>query len=588
MTGPRPNPLADAADERCAVDAPYTATVQELHLVALHILCAALDRTLGVGASRPGARAGSAVAAAGRAGPEGAAAGRRRRRPARRRPRRPRRPAVPGRARAGRSTTSTTSRDPAAPRLAALLAAGDGAEVVLVTALADDDGGDAAAAPAGAARAYGWSRRHPAATTPVKRGCAPAASRSLRLDTGSPATPGRRRLGRRWRPSRAAGAVLVADYGRGVTPGADAPGGRSSRRRGGPVVWDPHPRGADPVPGARARHAEPGRGGAFACAADPAAAGGRRGWPRSGARAERAGPALAASHAVAVTLGARGALLSHGESSPLGGAGAGRWRPVTRAAPATAFAVAAPRLADGRRRRRRPCRRRSPRPPAFVARVGRPRYAAGGPTGAGAGRRDGRACRPGSARPVGTVVATGGCFDLLHAGHVATLRAARGLGDCLVVCINSDESVRRLKGPSRPLVTAADRARVLEALECVDAVVVFDEDTPARGARPAASRRLGQGRRLRRRRPAGGGGAARLGRPGRRPALPRGRSTTGLVATAARHRGDERAARSLVLRALGLGDLLTGVPALRALRARGAGTPPGAGRDRARCARWPS
>ena len=79
----------------------------------------------------------------------------------------------------------------------------------------------------------------------------------------------------------------------------------------------------------------------------------------------------------------------------------------------------------------------------------------------------------------GTVVATGGCFDLLHAGHVATLRAARGLGDCLVVCVNSDDSVRRLKGPSRPLVTAADRARVLEALEFVDAVVVFDEDTPS-------------------------------------------------------------------------------------------------------------
>jgi rfaE bifunctional protein nucleotidyltransferase chain/domain len=79
----------------------------------------------------------------------------------------------------------------------------------------------------------------------------------------------------------------------------------------------------------------------------------------------------------------------------------------------------------------------------------------------------------------GTVVATGGCFDLLHAGHVATLEAARQLGDCLVVCLNSDASVRRLKGPDRPIVAEADRARVLAALAHVDAVAVFDEDTPA-------------------------------------------------------------------------------------------------------------
>jgi rfaE bifunctional protein nucleotidyltransferase chain/domain len=78
----------------------------------------------------------------------------------------------------------------------------------------------------------------------------------------------------------------------------------------------------------------------------------------------------------------------------------------------------------------------------------------------------------------GTVVAAGGCFDLLHAGHIATLQSARSLGDCLVVCLNSDASVRRLKGPHRPLVAQADRAKVLNALGCVDAVVVFDEDTP--------------------------------------------------------------------------------------------------------------
>ena len=79
----------------------------------------------------------------------------------------------------------------------------------------------------------------------------------------------------------------------------------------------------------------------------------------------------------------------------------------------------------------------------------------------------------------GTVVATGGCFDLLHAGHVSTLAAARRLGDCLIVCVNSDASVQRLKGASRPLVGQDDRAAVLTALGCVDAVVIFDEDTPA-------------------------------------------------------------------------------------------------------------
>jgi rfaE bifunctional protein nucleotidyltransferase chain/domain len=76
------------------------------------------------------------------------------------------------------------------------------------------------------------------------------------------------------------------------------------------------------------------------------------------------------------------------------------------------------------------------------------------------------------------VVATGGCFDVLHAGHIASLDAARRLGDALVVLLNSDGSVRRLKGPGRPVVGQGDRARVLAALRSVDAVVVFDEDDP--------------------------------------------------------------------------------------------------------------
>jgi D-glycero-beta-D-manno-heptose 1-phosphate adenylyltransferase len=80
----------------------------------------------------------------------------------------------------------------------------------------------------------------------------------------------------------------------------------------------------------------------------------------------------------------------------------------------------------------------------------------------------------------GRVVFTNGCFDLLHPGHISYLRAARSLGDALVVGLNSDASVRRLKGPSRPVVPEGDRAAVLEALESVDAVVVFGEDTPIR------------------------------------------------------------------------------------------------------------
>jgi rfaE bifunctional protein nucleotidyltransferase chain/domain len=78
----------------------------------------------------------------------------------------------------------------------------------------------------------------------------------------------------------------------------------------------------------------------------------------------------------------------------------------------------------------------------------------------------------------GTVVAAGGCFDVLHAGHVSLLQAARSLGDCLIVCLNSDESVRRLKGENRPLNPAGDRVALLTALHCVDGVLVFGEDTP--------------------------------------------------------------------------------------------------------------
>ena len=78
----------------------------------------------------------------------------------------------------------------------------------------------------------------------------------------------------------------------------------------------------------------------------------------------------------------------------------------------------------------------------------------------------------------GPLVFTNGVFDLLHPGHVDVLTGARGQGAHLVVGLNSDDSVRRLKGPGRPVRSEAERAYVLAALECVDAVVVFSEDTP--------------------------------------------------------------------------------------------------------------
>jgi rfaE bifunctional protein nucleotidyltransferase chain/domain len=77
-----------------------------------------------------------------------------------------------------------------------------------------------------------------------------------------------------------------------------------------------------------------------------------------------------------------------------------------------------------------------------------------------------------------TVVFTNGCYDLIHPGHIRLLEQARSLGDVLVLGLNSDASVSRAKGPSRPIIAEADRAAVAEALEAVDAVVFFDEDTP--------------------------------------------------------------------------------------------------------------
>ena len=78
------------------------------------------------------------------------------------------------------------------------------------------------------------------------------------------------------------------------------------------------------------------------------------------------------------------------------------------------------------------------------------------------------------------LVFTNGCFDILHSGHVRYLQTAASFGDILVLGLNSDSSVRKLKGPLRPIMIQADRAYLLSAIEAIDCIVIFDEETPAR------------------------------------------------------------------------------------------------------------
>jgi rfaE bifunctional protein nucleotidyltransferase chain/domain len=266
-----------------------------------------------------------------------------------------------------------------------------------------------------------------------------------------------------------ASAILVSDYGRGVTSLEPLRARLAEVLPRVPLVWDPHPRGAAPVAGARlitpndseARALVPEPGGGLAAATR-----------RADALVERW-----QAQSVAVTLGARGALLSYGSGSPVV-TPAPQVHAVDPCGAGDRFAVSAALAMAAGRVTTEAVQEAVLSAAAYVG--------AGGPASLRRHDDEDRQPAPRAGLGVveavrkrgGTVVATGGCFDLLHAGHVATLRAARGLGDCLVVCLNSDASVRRLKGPSRPLVPASDRARVLEALEFVDAVVVFEEDTP--------------------------------------------------------------------------------------------------------------
>jgi rfaE bifunctional protein nucleotidyltransferase chain/domain/rfaE bifunctional protein kinase chain/domain len=363
---------------------------------------------------------------------------------------------------------------PGGAGLAAALASSDGRDVVLITALADDAAGRELARLLDDAGVevidLGLEGQ-----TPEKVRIRSDGRTLLRMDRGGAPGTVRSANGRATRTLGSATAVLVADYGRGVVRDArlrQALGSLASRV---PIVWDPHPRGSEPTPSVRLVTPNAVEAARFApeVAGDGLTAVAERG--RILAQRWSAG-------GVAITLGHKGAVLVSGDGPPM----VVPAPTVLNADPCGAgdrFAsAAAGMLADGA----------LPSEAVAMAVLTASVFVAeGGAAAFHLGRR------PDLSRPQaesktsqaqaiiartrargGTVVATGGCFDLLHAGHVRFLRQARALGDCLIICLNDDASVRRLKGPGRPLVAEEDRAAVLSALDCVDAVVVFDEDTP--------------------------------------------------------------------------------------------------------------
>lgn len=372
---------------------------------------------------------------------------------------------------------------PGGAGLAAWLAARHGVEVVLITALGADEA--AASLTQLLARRVRICPLRLSGRTVTKTRVAAAGVPLLRLDAGG-GEPAPGPLPRAVRQALAtAGAILVSDYGNGVTALPELRDQLEMAARRIPVVWDPHPRGAPPVKGCRLITPN---------AAEAATASGT---PEQGRQGRRLCTSWQAD-AVAVTVGARGAILTEAEpdrttivpvpADPTAVAGhvPVRTRLDTCGAGDEFAVAAAAGLLSGL-------------DPLGAVRAGVDRAAhfvragAAGAvsvllteplssTGLELARADGDDALAFAARlraTGGRLVATGGCFDLLHRGHVEVLEAARALGDGLVVCLNSDDSVRRAKGADRPLVSHEDRARVLTALAAVDAVLVFDEDTPA-------------------------------------------------------------------------------------------------------------
>ncbi|WP_372482475.1 D-glycero-beta-D-manno-heptose 1-phosphate adenylyltransferase [Streptomyces bambusae] len=452
LTGKASSPLVDASDQAVCVDAPEVATVQECHLVAVHLLCAAVDTHLA-----------APVPLAERADR--------------------RRLVIVGDVFLDRDVTGTADRiSPEAPvpvladarstdraggaGLAAVLAARDpGWRVTLVCGIGQDQPGAHLRALLDKADvevidlAAGGS-------TPVKTRVRAADRTLLRFDT----SPGPLPLGPV--PDRvrvrldAAAAVLVCDYGRGMTSHDDLREALTAAAAGRPLVWDPHPRGTPPVPGTAL--AVPNTDEAVHFTGHP----GPRDLAGDTARAVRLLAAWPVKQ-VAITRGREGAVLvadANGHplavpARPAAGdtCGAGDQLAVTAAVTLAAGRLPSHAVAS-----------------AVEAATGY--VAAGGPASltapaAGAVPDPLETAARVRARG-GKVVGAGGCFDLLHAGHLSLLDQARRLGDALIVCVNSDASVRRLKGADRPVVGERERTALLTALDCVDGVIVFTEDTP--------------------------------------------------------------------------------------------------------------
>ncbi|HET7279426.1 MAG TPA: PfkB family carbohydrate kinase [Dermatophilaceae bacterium] len=355
---------------------------------------------------------------------------------------------------------------PGGAGLAALLCAAEGLDVHLVAPLARDDAGYRLAALLEQAGVVVHPLDHEGSTrTKTRVRC--AGQSLVRLDDGGPGRPAGDLSPDALAAIQQAGAVLVSDYGAGAAshPGTrDAVAQAAGRHTPAPVVWDPHPRGGVPVAGCTLvvpNLAEAAAALDASTTAHPA--------DLASELRERWG-----AGALAVTCGADGAWLATVEEAP-------RFIPA-RAAESGDPCGAGDRFAAGAVRALLDGALPSE---AVLAAVGEASaWVAAGGAAALAHGGSANLSSPATGRDAahlpgrGTVVATGGCFDVLHAGHVATLEAARALGDRLVVLLNSDASVRRLKGPGRPVQSAPDRERVLRGLTCVDDVVVFDDDDP--------------------------------------------------------------------------------------------------------------